>query len=124
MVALSYAEMIEEAILGLGEMLGSSRPAIWKAISAKHHDADYKQFVVRLKKMRDAGFLAQNKGKFRLEINYKHKLLKALEQGRTHASVVNKSGASKKKRVVSSKAKKSKKAGSSAAKKAKKQANK
>ncbi len=79
MVTKSYAEMIEEAILGLGELLGSSRQAIWKSISAKYPDADYKIFAVRLKKMRDADMVAQKQGKFRLEVNYKHKLLKALE---------------------------------------------
>jgi hypothetical protein len=35
MVSKSYSEMIEEAILGLGEVLGSSRQAIWKALSAQ-----------------------------------------------------------------------------------------
>jgi hypothetical protein len=75
--------------------------------------------------MCDAGFIVQNKGKFKLEINYKHKLLSSLEKGRTHASVVNKSGASKKKGVISSKAaKKTKKAISLSEKKALKKANK
>lgn len=58
MVTKSYAEMIEEAILGLGEMMGSSRQAIWKYVSGKYHDADYKQFVVRLRKMRGSGMVA------------------------------------------------------------------
>jgi hypothetical protein len=51
MVSKSYSEMIEEAVLGLGEVMGSSRPAIWKALSAHYPDADYKQFVIRLNKM-------------------------------------------------------------------------
>jgi hypothetical protein len=54
MVSKSYSEMIEEAILHLGEVMGSSRQSIWKALSAQYADADYKQFVIRLKKMREA----------------------------------------------------------------------
>jgi len=46
-----------------------------------------------MKKMREQGIIAQNKGKFRLEISYKHKLLKALEQGKTGVAKVNKNGA-------------------------------
>ena len=52
MVTKSYSEMIEEAVLSLGELLGSSRQAIWKAVSSQYPEADYKRFVVRLKKMR------------------------------------------------------------------------
>jgi len=40
MVSKSYAEMIEEAILGLGEMMGSSRQAIWKHVNGKYPDSD------------------------------------------------------------------------------------
>lgn len=54
----TYAEIIEEAILALGENMGSSRQAIWKAITGAHPSADYKLFAVRLKKMRDAKQIA------------------------------------------------------------------
>jgi linker histone H1 and H5 family len=54
----TYAEIIEEAILGLNEHMGSSRQAIWKVISQTYPAADYKLFVVRLKKMREASQLA------------------------------------------------------------------
>lgn len=103
----TYAEIIEEAILGLGETLGSSRQAIWKAISGAYPAADYKLFVVRLKKMREGGHIAQKGGKFRLEKTYKQKLLKALEQGKS-GRMVNKSSASMKKGPKKAAMKKSK----------------
>jgi len=58
MVQKQYAEMIEEAILSLGEIRGSSRQAIWKAVNGKYPDADYKQFVVRLRKMLQSSIVA------------------------------------------------------------------
>jgi hypothetical protein len=54
----TYAEIIEDTILTLNESIGSSRQAIWKAVSGAYPAADYKQFVVRLKKMREAGQIA------------------------------------------------------------------
>jgi len=58
MVTKPYSEMIEDSILGLGEFHGSSRQAIWKALSGHFPDADYRQFVLRLKKMREGGQIA------------------------------------------------------------------
>ena len=107
MVSKSYSEMIEEAVLHLGEVMGSSRQSIWKALSAQYADADYKQFVIRLKKMREAGQIAQKKGMFRLEINYKHKLLKALENGKSGVANFNKSAATIKKKAGTKKGGKS-----------------
>lgn len=116
MVTKSYSEMIEEAVLSLGELRGSSRQAIWKTLSSQYDNADYKRFVVRLRKMRESNQISQTKGKFRLETNYKHKLLKALEKGKTGVVAVKgkKSAADKKKKGTSK----------GAMKKAKKQAMK
>ena len=47
----SYFEMIEDAILTLAERKGSSRQAIWKCISTKFPEADYKQYLIRFKKI-------------------------------------------------------------------------
>ena len=117
MVTKSYSEMIEEAILTLGERGGSSRQGIWKAVNGKYADSDYKHFVLRLKKMKDSGMIAQTKGSFRLQQSYKLKLLKALENGKSTASVA----AGGKSRVTTKKsAKKSTK--KVATKKSKKQA--
>ena len=52
--------MIEYALLTLGERHGSTRQALWKCIVSKYSDGtegqvvvDYKQFLVRLKKIKD-----------------------------------------------------------------------
>jgi hypothetical protein len=51
----TYFEYIQDAILALKERGGSSRQAIWKYINTKHPDSDYKQFITRLKKLREGG---------------------------------------------------------------------
>jgi hypothetical protein len=51
----SYLDMIQDAILTLADRNGSSRPAIWKVILAKYPQAEYKQFLVRLKKLAHDG---------------------------------------------------------------------
>ena len=115
----TYAEIIEDSILTLNDTMGSSRQAIWKAVSGAFPAADYKLFVVRLKKMREAGQIAQKGGKFRLEISYKHKLLKALEKGKSGKKVA-KSSVSMKKGAKKSAAKKGKGVAKKAVKKAQK----
>jgi len=62
-----YAEMIEDAILTLNERSGSSRQGIWKCLNAKYPEADYKQFLIRLKKLSKEGPIIQNKGRFKIE---------------------------------------------------------
>ena len=64
----SYAEMIQTALLTLNERGGSSRQAIWKCIHAKFPESDYKQFLVRLKKIAEASdFLVRvNNSTFKL----------------------------------------------------------
>jgi hypothetical protein len=49
--------MIEDAILTLAERQGSSRQALWKVVMTKYPGADYKQFVVRLKKEKANGHI-------------------------------------------------------------------
>jgi hypothetical protein len=49
----TYFEMIEEALLTLQDRKGSSRQAIWKAVNTKFPEADYKQFLIRLKKIKE-----------------------------------------------------------------------
>ena len=54
----SYAEMLQTALMTLNERGGSTRQEIWKFINAKFAHADYKIFLVRLKKYaRDGGFI-------------------------------------------------------------------
>ena len=47
----SYLEMIQVALLTLNETGGSSRQELWKCVGSKFPEADYKQFLVRLKKL-------------------------------------------------------------------------
>ncbi|CDW78646.1 UNKNOWN [Stylonychia lemnae] len=49
---MTYQEMIENALLTLAERKGSTRQAIWKCINVKYPEADYKQFLIRLKKIK------------------------------------------------------------------------
>lgn len=94
---LSYFEMIEDAILGLAERKGSTRQAIWKFISYKHPEADYKQYLIRLKKVKDnSNIEAVGTQRFKLSANYRHKLLKALKKGEP-TKAVQKSKATMKK---------------------------
>jgi histone H1/5 len=80
--AKTYFEMIQDAIITLGERNGSSRQAIWKCINAKYPESDYKQFVVRLKKVKGTDHIIQNKGKFKLAPEFKKQLIKNLENGK------------------------------------------
>lgn len=50
-----YFEMIEDAIINLSDRMGSSRQALWKYINSKYPEADYKQFLIRLKKVAKEG---------------------------------------------------------------------
>ena len=47
----SYTEMVQVALLTLNEPKGSSRQGIWKCIEAKFPESNYKQFLVRFKKL-------------------------------------------------------------------------
>jgi histone H1/5 len=79
---LTYQEMIEDAIITLAENQGSSRQALWKCVHAKYPEADYKLFVVRLKKLKENGSIVQNKGKFKLDKKHKKKLLNKIIKGK------------------------------------------
>ena len=50
-MTMRYSDMIADAILTLEDRKGSSRQAIWKCIESKYPEADYKQFLIRLKKV-------------------------------------------------------------------------
>jgi len=57
-----YLEMIEEALITLGDRKGSSRQGLWKVVQSKNPEADYKQFLVRLKKLtRDGDHIVMDK---------------------------------------------------------------
>jgi hypothetical protein len=115
--------MIEEAIITLADRQGSSRKAIWDFIERKNPGADYKQFLVRLKKVDPKVIVKAAKGlKWRLESSYKKKLLAALKKGKSPSTVkkVKKSSIRKSGKKAKKTVKKSKKSAKKQAKKQKK----
>jgi linker histone H1 and H5 family len=51
----TYLEMIEDGIITLADRKGASRQALWKCVSSKYPESDYKHFIVRLKKLAHEG---------------------------------------------------------------------
>ena len=78
---LSFFEMIEDAVLVLADRKGSTRQGIWKCISTKYPEVDYKQFLIRFKKIKEDPNLAVNGMRVRLDRKYKDKLMKKLKNG-------------------------------------------
>ena len=73
----SYLEMIEDGLLTLHERKGASRQALWKCVAAKYpEEADFKQFLIRLKKLSHEGPVQFAKGRYHLEPEYKLQRLK------------------------------------------------
>jgi histone H1/5 len=119
-----YAEMIEDALIQLSDRKGSSRVGLWKYVNAKYPEADYKQFLIRLKKLsHEKSELTFEHGRYKLTQNHKVKLLRALDKGSKTKKRVQKTKATMKK--SKKKQKKQRKEGASVAKKsAKKGGNK
>ena len=92
-----YLDMIQEALSTLRERQGSSRQAIWKCVHCKHPEADYKQFLVRLKKFKAGSTLEEpNKGRYRLTQQFKQKLLDQLKKGKSGKRVLKTKATTKK----------------------------
>ena len=85
----SYTEMIHEALLTLAERKGSSRQAIWKVINTKYPEADYKQYLIRLKRV-NPDEVAHEKARYRFTKAFREKTLKALKKGKDVVSAVKK----------------------------------
>ena len=84
----TYLEMISDALMTLKERKGSSRQALWKCVASKYDKADYKQFLVRLKKITQSGKeIIFEKQRYKFNANYKGKLQKAAEQGKSLKNV-------------------------------------
>ena len=79
----TYLEMIVDAIVTLSDRKGSSRQALWKCIQNKYAEADYKQFLIRLKKIAQSGteVYQASMGRYKLNQSFKDKYKKALEKG-------------------------------------------
>lgn len=56
-------DLIEEAILTLADRKGSTRQGIWKFISAKYPQVDYKQFLTRFRKISENSNVVQTDNK-------------------------------------------------------------
>lgn len=86
----SYSEMIQTALFTLNERGGSSRQAIWKCVQAKFPESDYKQFLVRLRKIaQNSTFLVQvNANCFKLDKKLKDRAKRALAKGHTIHKIV------------------------------------
>lgn len=82
--------MIQTALLTLNERGGSSRQAIWKCVQAKFPESDYKQFLVRLKKIADSSdFLVRvNSQTFKLTDKLRKRAKLAMAKGETITKIV------------------------------------
>lgn len=79
----SYFEMIEDALITLAERKGSSRQAIWKYIATKYPEADFKQYLIRFKKVgENHNVVHVNNHRLRLSPDFRKKLIKSLETGK------------------------------------------
>ena len=71
---LQYIDIIVDGIVTLKDRKGSSRQGLWKCVSGLHTDADYKQFLVRLKKASQEGLIDKNGFRYRLSQKFKSQL--------------------------------------------------
>lgn len=74
----TYSDLVHEALITLAERKGSSRQALWKYISVKYPESDYKQFLIRLKRVNQTE-VRHEKGRYRLTKEFREKLAKALK---------------------------------------------
>ena len=87
----TYNDMVITALLTLNERGGSSRQAIWKCVEAKFPEADYKQYIVRLKKLAEnpaSHIVRVNSATFKLSQSFKEKAKRRMEKGETIHKVV------------------------------------
>ena len=74
----SYLEMIQVAILTLNESKGSSRQEIWKCVDARFPEANYKRYLLAMKKLSADGtavMFGKNSSRFTLEPKFKARAL-------------------------------------------------
>jgi len=89
--------MIEDGIITLADRKGASRQALWKCVSSKYPEVDFKQYLVRLKKLAHDGPIQYKKGRYTLEASYKAKKLNEIKRGGKPKKRVLKTKATKKK---------------------------
>jgi hypothetical protein len=77
--------MITDGLLTLAERKGSTKQALWKFLHTKYPEADLRQFQIRLKKLRTHGDVLDKEvkgGRFKLNKDYRKKILKLLKKGK------------------------------------------
>ena len=92
----TYSELVHDALITLAERKGSSRQAIWKFVSTKYPESDYKQFLIRLKRV-NPDEVSHEKSRYKLTRSFRDKYLKALQNGKSVKAGVKKSTATTKK---------------------------
>lgn len=93
-----YLDMIENALIHLHERKGSSRVAIWKYVNSQYPEADFKQFLIRLKKLsHEKAHILFDKGRYKITPNERQKLKKQLDKGSATKKRVHKTKATMKK---------------------------
>ena len=87
----SYLEMIQVALLTLNERGGSSRQEIWKCIDAKFPEADFKRYLLQLKRIsKDVNVIEQGKNiaRFTLNKSFKAKAIARMAKGMPLKSIL------------------------------------
>jgi hypothetical protein len=78
-MAIKYISMIESALITLSDRKGSTRQAIWKFIHSQYPEADYKQFLIRLKKdSLPTGCLLKDQQRYKLTLQRRNQMLKGV----------------------------------------------
>ena len=80
----TYLQMVQVAILTLNERGGSSRQEIWKCVDSRFPEANHKQYLLAMRKLRADGsaiVTGKNKNRFTLEPKFKAKALKRMKDG-------------------------------------------
>jgi len=88
---MKYLDMIQSAIITLAERGGSSRQGLWKVVSAQHPEADYKQFLVRLKKESHEGNIIRVGQRFKLDPAQKKKIISGKSSAKKSKATMKKS---------------------------------
>jgi len=88
---MKYLEMIIDAIITLADRKGSSRAAIWKFISQKYAEADYKQFLIRFRNEKKNGNLVNGKNSalFRVSLKIKSAVQKKQQKVQKTEATMN-----------------------------------
>ena len=87
----SYSEMVQVALLTLNEPKGSSRMGIWKCVEAKFPESNYKQFLVRFKKLSEEGSHIEKVAaqRWKLEKKFRERCMRQMKKGETALNAIH-----------------------------------